>query len=196
MIKYRLINCDFLNATTFLKLSNKAKLLYYAMLTSADDLGFVSNCDTIIETLVKTDDGYENAKLLGLEAQLQNDYVTARIELLNKTYVYVFQDKHQNEIYVIKHWFLHNRFRDKLLTNYKSLYRNLEIIDGEYYLKGTREKHIREKNLKGKESKVNESKRKNVGNNATKEIIKEKIDNEWNQLMNEIDTPKESGEDE
>lgn len=198
MTKYRLINCDFLNASTFLKLSNKAKLLYYAFITNADDLGFVGNCDSIIETLTRCDDELGKVEL----SLLENDYLSAKIELLNKGYLYSLRDKYENEILVVKHWFMHNKKREGLNTNYKSLFKLLVIIDGEYYFKRDKEKNP----YKGKEIKGNEMKRKDISNNEN--INKDNVivdiehsnnsdecsDEEWNSLINELENGKENNE--
>lgn len=191
MIRQRLINCDFLNASTFLKLSNKAKLIYLMMITNADDLGFVGNMDQIIKTLVRCDDGYEQAKLLGLQDTLENEYTNAKIELINTTYIYLFTDKHNNEIFVIKHWFKHNRYRGGLRTNYDTFYSKLELENGEYFIRD-------KKPLK--ENKVNESKVKEDNKEISKETQKEKMpDEEWEKLMGEVEDlyneNEEDGED-
>ena len=169
MIRQRLINCDFLNASTFINgLGNKAKLLYLLMITNADDLGFVSNVHTIIDTLTSKDDESHQVNL----ELLKNDYTSALVELINKTYVYRFADKYGNEIYVIKHWFMHNKHSDNLRTNYYKFYKQLELYMGEYHLKEKKEKPL-------KENKINESKEN-----------QNKLDNsndEWNELINEAE---------
>ena len=192
MINYRLINCDFLNASTFLKLSNKAKLLYYAFITNSDDLGLVGNCDTIIDILYKYDDGYENAKMLGLEEQLKNDYLNAKIELINKCYVYLFNDKLGNEIFVIKHWFLHQKYREGLRTNYYSIYKSLSMYGGEYYIKDSKEKPIEREEINRKESKEKEKEDKVTENKVTKKMD----DKEWDELLEELDTRNDDEEEE
>ena len=132
MIRYRLINCDFLNASTFTNsLGNKAKLLYLMMITNADDLGFVSNVHTIIDVLTNSDDESNQVNMV----LLKNDYTSALVELISKTYIYRFVDKHGNEIYVIKHWFMHNRYKQGLKTNYFTFYNQLVMENGEYYFK-------------------------------------------------------------
>ena len=169
-MRHRLINCDFLNASTFLNgLGNKAKLLYLLMITNADDLGFVGNTHTLIEELTINDDESQQVNL----ELLKNDYVSALVELTNKTYVHRFVDKHGNEIYVIKHWFYHNRWKLGLRTNYFTFYSQLELENGEYFMK--------KKPLK--ENKVNESK---VNQNK----VNQSLDNEnsdWEKTIQELD---------
>lgn len=172
MIRQRLINCDFLNASTFLKLSNKAKLLYLLMITNADDLGFVGNTHTLIKDLTSNDDEINQVNL----ELLKNDYVSALVELINKTYIYRFVDKHNNEIFVIKHWFMHNRWRAGLRTNYFTFYSQLELENGEYFIKEKKplkENKINHNNIN--QNKVNQSSE----NNEEKE--------NWDKIMNELD---------
>ena len=213
MTRYTLINCDFLVQSTFLKLSNKSKLLYYAFLTNADSLGIVGNCDEIIQSLVRCDDDYENAKMLGTIDALNDDYITAKIELMNKCYTYLFNDKLGNEIFVVKHWFLHNKYRPNLTTNYKKIFKQLEIIDGEYYLKTHKKGETsKEEESKGKATEREEENKEIINkesvnndlskdnSNSTVETPKEEIfDEEWNELLKELDEPlnnKESEENE
>lgn len=171
-MRQRLINCDFLNASTFINgLTNKAKLLYLLMITNADDLGFVGNTHTLIKDLTSVDDEINQVNL----ELLKNDYVSALLELVNKTYVYRFVDKHSNEIFVIKHWFMHNRWKQGLRTNYFTFYNQLELENGEYFMK--------KKPLK--ENKVNESKVNQNKVNQSLESEKEKED--WDNMMNELD---------
>lgn len=181
MIRQRLINCDFLNASTFLKLSNKAKLIYLMMITNADDLGFVGNMDQIIKTLVRCDDGYEQAKVMGLQDTLESEYINAKIELVTKTYIYVFTDKHNNEIFVIKHWFKHNRYKFGLRTNYETFYYRLILENGEYFIKNE-EETSKENKDKINESKVNKPKKKKMS------------DEEWDKLMEELESPNDEDE--
>ena len=182
MIRYRLINCDFLNASTFTNsLGNKAKLIYLMMITNADDLGFVGNMDQIIKTLVRCDDGYEQAKVMGLQDTLETEYINAKIELVTKTYIYVFTDKHNNEIFVIKHWFKHNRYIRGLRTNYDTFYSRLELENGEYFIKNE-EETLKEDKDKINESKVNKPKKEKMSNE------------EWDKLMKEVDELNEEYE--
>ena len=180
MIRQRLINCDFLNASTFINgLGNKAKLLYLLMITNADDLGFVNNVHTIIEVLTNIDDESHQVNL----ELLKNDYTSALVELINKTYIYRFVDKHGNEIFVIKHWFMHNRYKQGLRTNYFTFYKQLEMENGEYYFKGKEKETLKESKVK--ENKENENK----VNYSSKEDLEAKanaIKEEWDKSMEEI----------
>jgi len=132
-MKSRLINCDFLTTEAFNdKLSNKAKLLYVIMFINGDDKGFVSNTNTIISTLTKNDELFTNEINLSL---LENDYPNALIELINRGYVYEFRDNHDNKVHLIRHWFIHNKWRKGLWTNYGSFLKQVELVEGKYVLK-------------------------------------------------------------
>ena len=143
-MKSRLINCDFLTTEAFNdKLSNKAKLLYMIMFINGDDKGFVSNTNTIISTLTKNDELFTNEINLSL---LENDYPNALIELINRGYIYEFRDNHENKVHLIRHWFVHNKWRKGLWTNYGSFLKQVELVEGKYVLKES-----------SKENKINES---------------------------------------
>lgn len=132
-MKSRLINCDFLTTEAFNdKLSNKAKLLYVIMFINGDDKGFVSNTNTIISTLTKNDELFTNEINLSL---LENDYPNALIELINRGYLYEFRDNHDNKVHLIRHWFVHNKWRKGLWTNYGSFLKQVELVEGKYVLK-------------------------------------------------------------
>ena len=108
MAKYkRMINCDFVNASSFkLKISNRAKLLYFYMLSSADDKGFIDNTDELVELLDSNDRKFgseSNATLM------PDNFETAFNELFEKGLIYKFEDNHFNKICLIKHWYLHNQ---------------------------------------------------------------------------------------
>lgn len=165
-MRQRLINCDFLDTEAFNdKISNKAKLLYYQMFINGDDRGFVGNTNTIIETLKKNDDNFVDVVNMSL---LENDYPNALYELINKGYLYEFRDNHENKVHLIRHWFVHNKYRKGLWTNYGSFLKQVQLDEsGKYVLKET---HLKE--IKINESKINEIKDNN------EEIINKEIVNE------------------
>ena len=165
-MRQRLINCDFLDTEAFNdKISNKAKLLYYQMFINGDDRGFVGNTNTIIETLKKNDDNFVDVVNMSL---LENDYPNALYELINKGYLYEFRDNHENKVHLIRHWFVHNKYRKGLWTNYGSFLKQVQLDEsGKYVLKET---HLKE--IKINESKINEIKDNN------EEIINKVIVNE------------------
>lgn len=152
MPRQRLINCDFFGVSGFTKnLSNKAKLLYFFFLANADDKGFVGNGLDLAENLDQCEQDFENVLF-------QYKYVDALKELVDKRLVYAFEDKCHNKTYLIRHWFLHNKNQKFLTTNYVSYLAKVELIDGEYHLKGEKKPTKENKEIKEtKEIKINET---------------------------------------
>ena len=149
-MKQRLINCDFLYSEAFNdKISNKAKLLYFTMFIYGDDKGFVGNTNSIIEKLKKNDDEFTNQVNLSL---IENDYNSALLELINMGFIYEFRDNHNNRVHLIRHWFIHNKWRKGLSTNYGSFLKLVDLVDYKYVLKES------SKEIKLNESKINEIK--------------------------------------
>lgn len=186
MINKRLINCDFLNVSGFkLELSNKAKLLYFFFLTNADDWGFVGNAKDLAETLDRCEENFENTLFTF-------SYLEATKELVDKRLVYEFVDKCKNRIYLIRHWFFHNKRQDFLTTNFMSLAKKVELINNEYQLKPLREEEDKDKN-KIKENKENQ----NLKSNSLKDMMndidtssitkKSNIDERWERILNDLD---------
>lgn len=142
MPRQRLINCDFFGMSGFTKnLSNKSKLLYFFFLTNADDKGFVGNGLDLAENLDQCEQDFDNV-LFTIK------YVDSLKELVDKGFVYEFRDKHNNSVYLIRHWFLHNKNQKFLTTNYISYLAKVELINNEYCLKGEKEKPPKEKENK------------------------------------------------
>lgn len=137
MPNQRLMNCDFFLKGAFDNVSsNKAKLLYFYLFINADDLGFVGNASKIIKDL-NDGDMEEN----GL---VQYTFENAADDLINKGFLYRFTDKHQNEILLIRHFFIHNKYNSRYCTtNYLSLRAKVELVDGCWELK---ENHIKKEN--------------------------------------------------
>ena len=160
MIKQRLINCDFLNVGGFLdNISNKAKLLYFMFIVNADDMGFVGNGIKLAKGLDECEENFDNTLFA-------YKYVDAISELIDKGFIYVFSDKHNNQTFLIRHWFKHNKYAGTRATNFISYLSKVEIVNGEYELKTIQEK----KPLKEKEIKGNENKQKNH-NSIKKDFI-------------------------
>ena len=146
MAHYRLINCSFLNAGSFkVNVSNKGKLLYLSMLTSADDCGFVDNTTDIINALETNDNEFEKTENMAL---LENTYKTALQELIDKGLLYEFVDNHSNKVHLIRHWFYHNKWKVGLWTNYQDFRDKVYIKSNEYVLgkKPLKEDKIKEDN--------------------------------------------------
>lgn len=134
MARHRLLNCEFVEDSRFkVKLTNKAKLLYFFMFVSADDKGFVGNALELIDTLNKNDDDSGSLELV------QNKYEDSIHELVDKGFLYCFKDNHNNNIYLIRHWFCHNKYYDKAWTNYGKYLKKVKLSNGEYTLKGKEE---------------------------------------------------------
>ena len=171
-MKQRLINCDFINA---MSVSNKAKLLYVYMFVNADDLGFVSNVSNII-TLLTSNEGENNSLEL-----LNNDYNSALEELGQMGLLYRFTDKHNNSAYLIRHWFIHNKWKKELRTNYYKFRQLVKLEDYEYHLKESSKERVK--------LNINE-------NNINQDNTNQDMSN-WDYLVNSIDKhwEKESEED-
>ena len=127
--KKRMINCEFVQASSFkFKRSNQAKLLYFYMICSADDKGFVDNVDELIELLTYN----ENTKF---KNNLQNTFEQSIKELVDKALLIRFNDNHGNSIYLIKHWFMHNVIPKERLqpSTYERYLKGIELTpSGEY----------------------------------------------------------------
>ena len=173
MPRQRLLNCDFINSGSFkVNTSNKAKLLYLLMITNADDKGFVDTTNDIINSLEQNDtemnENQVNLTLLG------NDYKSALQELIDKGYLYVFEDKHNNKVHLIRHWFFHNKYKDKLWTNYMYFLSKVFLDNNEYKFGKKPLKEDKLKENKVNEIKLNESKGKDTP--KQKELTKEEYD--------------------
>lgn len=62
-------------------------------------------------------------------------------------YLYEFRDNHDNKVHLIRHWFIHNKWRKGLTTNYGSFLKLVDLVDYKYVLKES-----------SKENKINENK--------------------------------------
>jgi len=155
MANQRLLNCDFFLKGAFDNVSsNKAKLLYFYLFINADDMGFVGNADKVIKSLNE-----ESEEENGL---VEYKFENAADELVNKGYLFRFGDNHGNQILLIRHFFMHNKYNSRYCTtNYFSLRSKVELIDGCYEMKT---------NIK--ENKINNTNQSNKSNN-------ESNDNDW-----------------
>lgn len=153
MARQRLINCEFINASSFrTNVSNKGKLLYMFMFLNGDDRGFVDTTNDIINALEKNDNEYTKEVNLTL---LGNDYKCALNELIDKGYLYQFEDNHNNRVHLIRHWFLHNKYKQGLWTNYRTFLELVYLENGEYKLG---KKPLKEDNNKINYNKPNHNK--------------------------------------
>ena len=184
MERQRLINCDFLNFGGFLdNISNKAKLVYFMFIVNADDKGFVGNGNILANTLDQCEEKFDNVLF-------NYKYIDSIQELVDKGFVYEFQDKHGNKTFLIRHWFRHNKPRNGLTTLFISYLAQVELIDGEYHWKNNKEKNLKGKEIKIKEIKVNESKINN------EEINNKESDGEmsWDEIMQELNSDNKTKE--
>ena len=142
------------------------------MITNADDKGFVDTTNDIINSLEQNDtemnENQVNLTLLG------NDYKSALQELIDKGYLYVFEDKHNNKVHLIRHWFFHNKYKDKLWTNYMYFLSKVFLDNNEYKFGKKPLKEDKLKENKVNEIKLNESKGKDTP--KQKELTKEEYD--------------------
>lgn len=190
-MRKRLLNCDFVCSSSFRRsINTKAQLLYFNMFASADDKGFVDNTKDIISALIESDDSNE---------LLNDSYNVALQDLVDRGYLYKFTDNHNNNIYVIRHWYCHNVYNPRLQTNYFKLLSCLGLNDGEYTLKRKEKKReVKEYNIKEyniKEISNNYSYNEidihnctNVSNNTNNEDKCNNVDTqEFDKTMNELE---------
>lgn len=149
MARQRLINCEFLNASSFkINVSNKAKLLYLMMIVNSDDKGFVDTTNDIINALTDNDKEFDNKVSLEL---IETTYTSALQELLQRGYLYEFKDNHNNKVHLIRHWFFHNKLKKGLWTNYRNFLDMVQLESNEYILakgkKPLKEDKIKEDNI-------------------------------------------------
>lgn len=180
MAKQRLINCEFVNASSFkVNVSNRAKLLYLMMITNGDDRGFVDSVQDLINALTNNEKEFDNTISLEL---LENTYNSALQELLDKGYIYEFKDSHSNRVYLIRHWFYHNKYKTGLWTNYKSFFEQVHLENNEYVMG--------KKPLK--EDKLNETNTNQTKPNQEDEVS----DKEFNEVMAYFNSDKKENDDE
>ena len=122
MTDQRLLNCAFIKD---MEVSNKAKLLYLMFFINADDKGFVGNASKIIEGLESNEESIDIA----------NNYNNALDDLVQKGLLFAFTNNHGGYVYLIRHWYYHNKYYSKAWTNYKRLLKRVRIEDGEYVLR-------------------------------------------------------------
>lgn len=97
MAKRRCFSIDVIESIAYRKLSNEAKVLYFGLIAHADDEGVVIN-----HNIALCIQGVE-------ESALQ--------ELVDNCFIIKI-----NELYIIKHWYMHNRIHPSKFT--KSVYQS------------------------------------------------------------------------
>ena len=202
----RMLNCGFVNASSFkIKTSNKAKLLYFYLIANADDKGFVDNVDEIIELLDSNDRKFDDRQESVL---VESNYSTALKELMEKGMIISFVDNHDNTIYLIRHWYLHNQIPKDRIRNsaYERFLEHFEVNkDGEYVKQVS---YSCNTNADVKEIKLNKTKRnKNSISNKNDKSLKnvgvnepnnnENWEDDWERIQKELNspTPKEENKE-
>ncbi len=127
----RMFNVGFTLAESFkMNLSNKSKLLYFYIVISSDDRGFCDNVKELVILLNQNDNEFLNASGL-----VEYDYKSALQDLLERGYLIWITDNHRNDIYLVRHWYVHNlipkdRVNESRYESYLSLF---EINDENEY---------------------------------------------------------------
>ena len=182
MARFRLINCEFVNASSFKNnISNKAQLLYLKMITSADDYGFVDSTKELINSLTSNEKEFNNTISLDL---LENSYNSALNDLIDKGLVYEFIDNHKNKVHLIRHWFYHNKYGKGMWTNYKNFMEQVYLEKNEYLLGKKPLKENKTKETKPIQTNTNETNIKELLDKVepTDDIDEEEVD----KLLNEF----------
>ena len=130
----RLINTRFIK--TLVNLTNRALLLYHQLIVWADSMGAVGETEIII-TLLQSKADNEGDMGMGL---IKTDYHSALDELIEKGLVYEVQLTSGNKVHIIKHWWLHNKWKKYLKSNYFKAINQFYIEAGEYRPKNERKK--------------------------------------------------------
>jgi len=126
----RMFNVGFMVAESFkMNLSNKSKLLYTYIVLSSDDRGFCDNVKELIVLLNGNDHEFLNTGLV------EYDYKSALQDLLERGYLIWITDNHGNDIYLVRHWYLHNQIpKDRVNeSRYETYLDYFEINDENEY---------------------------------------------------------------
>lgn len=129
----KLLNCDFLNESSFRsKISNKGKLLYLYIYMNCDDSGFCGNAEDLIDLFNANDYKFHSQGSLDL---IEHNYQDALTELCERGLLYKFIDSHQNNIYLVRHYHLHNKLPDNRVTesNYKKYLSYVSLTENVYH---------------------------------------------------------------
>lgn len=129
----RMFNSNLVNASSFkMKVSNKAKLLFFYIMLNADDKGFCDNADELVVLLDKNDKLFHNESTLDL---VEMTYDGALTELVSKEYLIAFEDEDGNKIYLVKQWYRHNQIPKDRITesDYAKYLEKVEINDENEY---------------------------------------------------------------
>lgn len=130
----RLINTRFIK--TLVNLTNRALLLYHQLIVWADSMGAIGEAEIII-TLLQHKADNEGDMGMGL---IKTDYHSALDELIEKGLIYEVPLTSGNKVHIIKHWWLHNKWKKCLKSNYFKAISQFYIEAGEYQPKNERKK--------------------------------------------------------
>lgn len=152
-------------------------------LVNADDRGFVDNALELANTLDQCEENFDNVLF-------QLKYRDTIKELVDKRLLYDFVDKVGNHVYLIRHWFIHNKYRNGLMTNYLSYLTRVEISNGKYQFKVDTNKEYKDSDtsIKVKQNKLNQNKLKqeieiNVINKEKESEDDEKWEDSWDNFL-------------
>lgn len=113
MASRRMFRTDFIMSDQFMEMEAKTQLLYFYLIGSADDDGFVDNMSSVL-------------RLTGID-RLHLD------QLIMSGYVLKLNDK----LYLIIHWHQHNKLGQgrKVSSKYAEVLTTLEVVDEVYKIK-------------------------------------------------------------
>ena len=157
------------------KVSNKAKLLYFMLFINADDRGFVGNAEDIVKILNENNKDGDG-----------KDFGNALKELKRKGLIYEFTNRHECNVYLLIHWYYHNKYKKSVWTNYYKYYCLVDLVDNKYVLK---EKPLKEKI---NENKLNEMKLNEIKDleNAKEENPSTNEEETWDELLDQLGEKK------
>lgn len=189
MAERRMFSNQIVNSDAFHSLSTEAQVLYFNLVMSADNRGYINNAKSIISGLIGINTGH-------LEELVCHKFVLER----------------DNFLYLIKHWYIHNDIPKSYIeeSNYiddlETLYFDpnfaytikmtkmpvLETIKTINHKKPLKENKVKE--MKGNQNKVNENKVNIYSNNN--EIEDEKVgvateNDNFDSLLNNDNVPEE-----
>ena len=175
----RLINTNFLKSLT--RLTNRALLLYYSFITWADSMGAVGEAEVIL-TLLQAKADNEGDTGVGL---VKTDYRSALDELVEKGLVYEVKLTGGNAVYIIKHWWLHNKWRKYLKSNFYKAINQFYIEAGEYRPKNERKKKNQKESEEEQVTKTNTKTKTNSNSNELRTSQMECVGTHEEPLCNE-----------
>lgn len=180
MARRRMFSLEIVDSDSFNEMSTEACVLYFHMVMHADNRGYVNCAKTIISNLQGANTGH-------------------LIELLNKRFVL----KRKEDVYLIKHWYIHNdipkgrveetNYIDDFLTLYFDLNNAYTETPTEMPVKTIVKVRERDKGKRKEIEKENESEREkkisnNVANASNDKNVNysNNVDISWEELIDEV----------